>query len=102
MAEPACQPGPAVAMTLRALPDELLAVVFGYCDDRTRMMDIPAVSKRWLGVCRHYVRNAAIDLSWAVRSGPSYSCAISVTDASSPGWCSGSPAPQPQTSLATR
>ena len=45
-----------------ALPDELLAVVFTFCDARTRMMAIPAVSKRWLDVCQ---MRATIDLTWA-------------------------------------
>ena len=56
------------------LPDELLAVVFNFCDAQTQMMAIPAVSKRWL--CIIGQRNAAIDLTWAVRE---YRCAI--TDA---------------------
>ena len=38
-------------------------MVFTFCDARTRMMAIPAVSKRWLGVCQ--MRRAAIDLTWA-------------------------------------
>ena len=65
-----------VSMTLGSLPDEVLAVVFGYCDARTRMMAIPAVSTRWLGVCMHHMRNVAIDLAWAARD---YSCAITDT-----------------------
>lgn len=69
-------PAGAVAVTLAALPDEVLAVVFGFCDARARMMAIPAVSRRWLGVCRHLMRRPAIDLAWAVRH---YSCAL--TDA---------------------
>ena len=48
------------------LPHEVLVAVFNLCDARTRMMTIPAVSKRWLGVCQ--MRRAAIDLKWAVRS----------------------------------
>ena len=43
---------PAPAGTL-VLPDELLRLVFNFCDARTRMMTIPAVSKRWLGVCQN-------------------------------------------------
>ena len=58
------------------LPDEVLAVVFGYCDDRTRMMIIPSVSKRWLGLCR--TLPIAIDLTWAI-VGERDRCAI--TDA---------------------
>ena len=58
------------------LPDEVLAVVFGYCDARTRMMAISAVSQRWLGVCQLLMRHRAIDLAWAARDG---SCAV--TDA---------------------
>ena len=46
-----------------ALPDEVLMTVFNFCDARTQMMAIPAVSKRWLGVCQ--MRRAAIDLTWA-------------------------------------
>ena len=65
-----------VAVTLGSLPDDVLAVVFGFCDTRGRMMAIPAVSRRWLGVCRHLMRHPAIDLAWAVRG---RSCAI--TDA---------------------
>ena len=46
-----------------ALPDEVLMAVFNFCDARTQMMAIPAVSKRWHGVCQ--MRRAAIDLTWA-------------------------------------
>ena len=67
-------PTPTADATLGALPDEVLEVVFNFCDDRTLMMTIPAVSRRWLGVCQ--MRPAAIDLTWAVRGN---SCAI--TDA---------------------
>ena len=36
------RPTPAtVAVTTSSLPDEVLAVVFGYCDARTRMMALP-------------------------------------------------------------
>ena len=49
-----------------ALPDEVLEVVFNFCDARTLMMTIPAVSRRWLYVCQ-MLRPAAIDLTWAVR-----------------------------------
>ena len=40
-------------------------LVFEHCDARTRMMAIPAVTKRWLGVCQQ-MRHATIDLTWAV------------------------------------
>ena len=62
------------SLTLGSLPDELLAVMFGFCDARTRMMAIPAVTKRWLGVCQQ-MRHATIDLTWAVRD----YCAITDT-----------------------
>ena len=68
-------PAPTADATLGALPDEVLEVVFNFCDARTLMMTIPAVSRRWLGVCQ-MLRPAAIDLTWAVRG---YRCAI--TDA---------------------
>ena len=77
----------AIAVTLGSLPDEVLAVVFGFCDARARMMAIPAVSRRWLGVCRHLMRRPAIDLAWAVRN---YSCAL--TDAGLAGLVSRFPA----------
>ena len=62
--------------TLGALPDEVLRVVFDFCDARTRMMTIPAVCKQWLGV--RQMHRAAIDLTWAVRN-LRFECAI--TDA---------------------
>ena len=71
--------------TLGALPDEVLEVVFNFCDDRTLMMTIPAVSRRWLGVCQ--MRPATIDLTWA-RTVHGRRCAI--TDVGPPGWCAGS------------
>ena len=43
-------------MELGELPDEVmavvfgLAVVFGCCDARTRMMTMPALSRRWLRI----------------------------------------------------
>ena len=54
---------PGTADGTLALPDEVLMAVFNFCDARTQMMAIPAVSKRWLGVCQ--MRRAAIDLTWA-------------------------------------
>ena len=50
---------------MHALPGEVMGIVFNFCDARTRLMTIPAVSKRWLGVCQ--TRRAKIDLTWAVR-----------------------------------
>ena len=47
------------------LPDEVLAIVFGFCDARARMMAIPAVSRRWRTISQHHTRN--VDLAWAVR-----------------------------------
>ena len=64
------------AVTLGSLPDEVLAVVFGFCDARARMMAIPAVSRRWLSVCQHLMRHPAIDLAWAVRGYSNYSYAV--------------------------
>ena len=64
-------------MMLVELPDEVMTVVFGHCDARTRMMTIPAVSKRWLRIGR---RNAAIDLSWATISNR-YGKSCAMTDA---------------------
>ena len=55
-----------------------MAMVFGYCDAWTRTMAIPAVSKRWLGVCQHQMRPIAVDLAWAIRN---RRCAIRITDA---------------------
>ena len=56
------------------MPDELLAIIFNFCDARTLAMVIPAVSKRWLGVCQ--TLRATIDLTWAVRH-----CKCAITDA---------------------
>ena len=67
----------AAAVTLGSLPDEVLVVVFGLCDARTRLMAIPAVSRRWLGVCHHLMRQAAIDLTWSVR----WETGCAITDA---------------------
>jgi len=64
--------------------DEVLVAVFNFCDDRTRMMTIPAVSKRWLGVCQ--MRRAVLDLTWAVR----IIVVPSPTPGQAPGWCAGS------------
>ena len=64
--------------TLGALPDEVLEVVFNCCDARTLMMTIPAVSRRWLGVCQ--MCPAAIDLTWAVRT-VGYMTTCAITDA---------------------
>ena len=51
------------------LPDEVLAVVFGYCGPEMRMMAVPAVSKRWLDIYQHQMRPVvAIGLAWAVRN----------------------------------
>ena len=50
------------------LPDEVLAIVFGFCDARARMMAIPAVSRRWRTISQHHTRN--VDLAWAVRCHP--------------------------------
>ena len=67
----------AVAVTLGLLPDEVLEVVFGFCDARTQMMVIPAVIPRWHGsACASAYAARPIDLAWAVRG---YCCAI--TDA---------------------
>ena len=59
------------------LPDEVLVAVFNFCDARTRMMAIPAVSKRWLCVCQHLMRRrlVVVDLTWAVRN-----CRCALTD----------------------
>ena len=62
----------ATAATL-GMPDELLAIIFNFCDARTLAMVIPAVSKRWLGVCQ--TLRATIDLTWAVRH-----CKCAITD----------------------
>ena len=51
---------------IRWMPNEVLAVVFSFCDARTLLMVVPAVSKRWLGACQHLMRHA-IDLDWATR-----------------------------------
>ena len=54
--------------TLETLPDELLAVVFGFCDPKTLAAAVPAVSRRWLGVCQAL---PAVDLA----------CRVALTDA---------------------
>ena len=51
---------PAVPTTLGSLPDEVLAIVFRFCDQCTRMMTIPAVSRRWLHVCQQHTRVASL------------------------------------------
>ena len=65
-------------MELEELPDEVLGAVFGCCDARTRMMTIPAVSKRWLRIGQ---RNAAIDLSWATTRKSECHSGCAITDA---------------------
>ena len=60
------------------LPDEVMTVVFEHCDARTRMMVIPAVSKRWLRIGQ---RNAAIDLSWATTRKSEWHSSCTITDA---------------------
>ena len=68
---------PSITATVTVtLPDDLLILVFGFCDARARMMAIPTVSRRWLGVCQHLMLHADIDLAWAIRN---FSCAL--TDA---------------------
>ena len=66
----AALPDPASNRTL-VLPDEVLVMVFNFCDARTLTMALPVVSRRWLSVCQ--MLRAAIDLTWAVRR---YGCAI--------------------------
>ena len=79
-----------------------MAMVFGCCDAWTRTMAIPAVSKRWLGVCQSASTRCGPSLStWRGRSATGAAPSESPTPGS-PGWCSGSRAPLPSSSVGAR
>lgn len=54
-----------VRITIEMLPDELLAWIFEFLDQRSMVSVIPMVCQRWRGVCRTLL-SVNLDFSWAI------------------------------------